>query len=99
MNLRGLFVSLGLLCAANVGADPSEDVASSNSMGESAEQDSAVLDSAAQEDEIFRLIEVAGSHLVSLWPLRDEATAASMEGFYGRVEAGEPLAQALRQNK
>jgi CHAT domain-containing protein len=41
----------------------------------------------------------AASQVVSLWEVSDEATAVFMDGFYGRVQAGEPLGEALRTTK
>ena len=48
-----------------------------------------------------RALALAGSksQVMSLWPVRDEATAVFMTGFYGRVKAGVPLAQAIRETK
>ena len=48
-----------------------------------------------------RALTLAGaeSQVVSLWPVSDAATASFMAGFYGRVAAGEPLAEALRETK
>jgi CHAT domain-containing protein len=41
----------------------------------------------------------AASQVVSLWKVDDKATAVFMDGFYGRVQAGELLGEALRTTK
>ena len=48
-----------------------------------------------------RAFELAGARsvLMSLWPVSDEGTAVFMEGFYGRMKAGLPLGQAVRETK
>jgi CHAT domain-containing protein len=48
-----------------------------------------------------RALQLAGarSQVLSLWPVDDAATMEFMTGFYGRVEEGQGMSEALRATK